>query len=124
MEGGPMKQPITAALLAFALTAALPLAAQDAKESLPAAAPQAAPQMDAETKAMMDAWTKAGTPGDQHKQLAEQFAGDWTTKMTMWMDPSAPPMVETGKSVNTPVFGGRQVRMDFTGQFMGQPFEG
>jgi len=114
-----MKQPIAIALLALAMTAAPPSAAQDDKEQ-----PAAAPQMSAETKAMMDAWQKAATPGEQHKQIAEQFAGTWTTKQTMWMDPSTPPMTETGKSVNTPVFGGRQLRMDFTGQFMGQPFEG
>ncbi len=114
-----MKQPIAATMLALAMTVALPLAAQDSKEQ-----PAAAPQMSAETKAMMEAWTKAATPGEQHKRLADQFAGTWTTKQTMWMEPSAPPMTETGQSVNTPVFGGRQVRMDFTGQFMGAPFEG
>jgi hypothetical protein len=40
------------------------------------------------------------------------------------MDPSAPPKLEAGKSVNTAVFGGRQLRMDYSGTFMGQPFEG
>jgi len=86
--------------------------------------PQEAPKMSAEQQAMMDAWQKASTPGAEHKQLAEQFAGTWTTKQTMWMDPSAPPMSETGKAVNTALFGGRQVRMEFSGGFMGQPFEG
>ena len=33
-------------------------------------------------------------------------------------------MTETGKAIITPIFGGRQLRMDFTGSFMGQPFEG
>lgn len=84
----------------------------------------APPEMSAEQKAAMEAWQKAATPGEQHRQLVSQFEGTWDTKMTMWMDPSAPPSVETGKSVNTAVLGGRQVRMDYTGQFMGQPFEG
>lgn len=123
-------------------TSPLPADAAPARQSTPATpAPEAAPapaaaaapeprasaappEMTAEQQAMMEAWTKAGTPGAQHKQLAEQFAGTWTTKQTMWMDPSAPPMMETGKAVNTPVFGGRQIRMEFTGQMMGQPFEG
>src|SRR3546814_16159041 len=42
----------------------------------------------------------------------------------MWMDPSAPPMVETGKSVDTVVLGGRQIRTQFSSRFMGQPFNG
>ncbi|MEP6632753.1 MAG: DUF1579 domain-containing protein [Luteimonas sp.] len=112
-----MKQPI-AAVLVLALAAAFPQAAHAADKQ------PVAPQMSAEMQAMMQAMEKAGTPGMQHKQLAEQFAGTWTTKQTLWMDPSSQPTVETGKAVNTPVLGGRQLRMDFTGQAMGQPFEG
>ncbi len=84
----------------------------------------AEPTMSAEQQAMMAAWQKAATPGAQHQQLADQFAGSWDTKMTMWMDPSAPPMTETGKAVNIAELGGRQIRMAFNGQFMGQPFAG
>src|SRR3546814_6637304 len=73
---------------------------------------------------MMAAWQKAATPGPQHAQLAEHFAGTWDTKQTMWMDPSAPPMVETGKSVDTVVLGGRQIRTQFSSRFMGQPVNG
>jgi hypothetical protein len=87
-------------------------------------APPAAPAMDAEQQAMMAAWQKAATPGPQHAQLAEHFAGTWDTKQTMWMDPSAPPMTETGKSVDTAVLGGRQIRTEFSSRFMGQPFNG
>lgn len=114
-----MKRQIAAALLVLAVVAALPLAAQDGTGAAPAA-----PQMTPDMQAMVAAWQKASTPGAPHQQLAEHFAGTWTTKQTMWLDPAAPPMVETGKSVNTPVFGGRQLRIDFTSQFMGQPFEG
>jgi len=107
---------IGTALLATALCA--PVFAQDD------AAKPADPKMSAETQTMMAAWQKASTPGAQHKQLADQFVGTWDTKMTAWMEPSAPPVTSTGKSVNTAVLGGRQVRMDFNGEFMGQPFEG
>lgn len=96
------------------LAAALPLAAQD---------PGAQPQMNAEQQAMMQAWEKAGKPGEQHKQLA-MMAGSWTTKQTVWMDPKAPPMVETGTATNTMIFDGRQMRQEFHGNWMGQPFEG
>jgi hypothetical protein len=87
-------------------------------------AQDATPKMSAEQQAMMAAWQKAATPGPQHAQLAEHLAGTWDTKQTMWMDPSAPPMIETGKSVDTAVLGGRQIRTEFSGQFMGQPFQG
>ena len=90
-----------------------------------AADPKAAPPaMSPEQQQMMEAWQKASTPGEAHKRLAEQFEGTWDTKQTMWMDPAAPPQVDSGRSVNTAVFGGRQLRMDFKGAWMGQPFEG
>lgn len=117
-------------LLLLALAIALPVVAQDTTpvdstqaDAAPASA-TAMPQMSAEQQAMMAAWEKAGQPGAQHQRLADQFAGTWDTKMTMWMDPSAPPMTETGKSTNTAELGGRQLRMAFSGQMMGQPFEG
>lgn len=107
-----------AALACALLSFAAPAAAQEQQAPQPAAAP------DAEMQAMMAAWQKAATPGPQHAQLAEHFAGTWDTKQTMWMDPSAPPMVETGKSVDTAVLGGRQIHTEFSSRFMGQPFNG
>lgn len=89
-----------------------------------ALAQDAAPKMSAEQQAMMDAWQKAASLGPQHAQLAEHFAGTWDTKQTMWMDPSAPPMTEAGKSVDTAVLGGRQIHTEFTSHFMGQPYQG
>lgn len=80
--------------------------------------------MSAEDQAMMQAWQKAGAPGAQHKQLIDQMVGTWNTKQTMWMSADAPPMVETGKAIHTAALDGRQVRIDFTGMVMGQPFEG
>jgi hypothetical protein len=84
----------------------------------------APPAMTPEQQAAMAAWQKASTPSDRHKQLIAEFEGTWDAKMTAWMDPSAPAQVETGKSVNTAVLGGRQLRMDYSGQFMGQPYQG
>lgn len=102
--------------LAGALLCSAAASAQDTKEGAPAMPP--------EQQAMMEAWQKAGALGPQHAQLAEHFAGTWDTKQTMWMDPSQPPMVETGKSVDTAVLDGRHIRTEFTSQFMGQPFAG
>ncbi|HXH00596.1 MAG TPA: DUF1579 family protein [Xanthomonadaceae bacterium] len=42
----------------------------------------------------------------------------------MWMDPSKPPMKETGKDTTTAILGGRQLRTDFRSRFMGKPFQG
>ncbi|HVI60519.1 MAG TPA: DUF1579 domain-containing protein [Luteimonas sp.] len=104
--------------LACALLCAAAASAQDTKEA------EASPAMSPEQQAMMEAWQKAGAVGPQHAQLAEHFAGNWNTKQTMWMDPSQPPMVETGKSVDTAVLEGRQIQTQFKGQVMGQPFTG
>ena len=89
-----------------------------------AGAQDSAPAMSPEQQAMMAAWEKASSPGGAHARLATQMAGTWNAKQTVWMDPAAPPMTSSGKAVNTPVFGGRHIRMDYSGQFMGQPFEG
>ncbi|GAB3346740.1 DUF1579 domain-containing protein [Lysobacter tyrosinilyticus] len=105
------------AVLALGVALALPTFAKDKKVAAP-------PPMSAEQQAAMEAWQKAATPNEKHQQLIAGFEGTWNTKMTSWMDPSAKPQTETGKSVNTPVLGGRQLRMDYTGQAMGQPFEG
>ena len=45
-------------------------------------------QMD--PQAMMEAYAKLATPGEQHKQLAS-LAGSWTTKTKEWMEPGKPP---------------------------------
>lgn len=105
------------AVLSFGLALATPATAQDKSSAAP-------PAMSAEQQAMMEAWKKASTPGDPHRQLVSQFEGTWTTRQSMWMEPGKDPIVETGKSVNTAVFDGRQIRMDYSGQFMGQPFQG
>jgi len=107
-------------VLALMLAIALPLAAQEAKETKQDAAP---PAMTPEQKAMMEAWEKAATPGEQHKQL-EVMTGNWSTKQSMWMDPKGKPMIETGTATNTFVLGGRHLRSEFHSQWMGKPFEG
>lgn len=84
----------------------------------------AMPSMSPEQQAEMEAWQKAGTPGTQQQRLIDGAVGTWSAKTSMWMDPDAEPMVSTGTSVNTAVLGGRYVRMDYTGQMMGEEFQG
>lgn len=80
-------------------------------------------EMTAEEKAAMDAYMKAAMPGDAHKKLAE-MAGTWNATVKVWSAPGAEPAVSTGTSVNTSVLGGRWMREEFDGTFMGMPFSG
>ncbi len=82
-----------------------------------------APAGPPDEKAMMEAMTKAATPGEPHKKL-ESMVGTWDTKVTMWMDPSKPPEESTGTSENRWVLGNRYVQQTYEGTFMGQPFSG
>jgi len=79
----------------------------------------ATPSMEEVTAAMM----KAGTPGAHHKAL-DAFVGTWNAKLTMWMDPTQPPMESTGTMVNAWKYDGRYLDQKFEGDFMGQPFHG
>lgn len=73
--------------------------------------------------AMMEAMTKAGTPGDAHKKL-DAFAGSWTAKIRSWMAPGADPMTMDGTAETRWVMGGRYLEERFKGSFMGAPFDG
>ena len=101
------------------LSALLCIPAADAQDAAPAE-----PEMSPEVQAMMAAWEKAMTPGEQHARLAEHFEGTWDTKMSLWMEPGAEPMVSTGTSTNTMILGGRQLKMEYSGIFMDMPFMG
>lgn len=80
-------------------------------------------EMSADEKAMMEAWMKAMTPGDNHKHL-DAMAGSWDTKLTFWMAPDAPPTTSTGVSENRWILGNRVLEQRFKGTYMDQPFEG
>ena len=42
----------------------------------------------------MKKWTEYMTPGEMHKMLSA-MDGKWTEEVTLWMDPSQPPMKST-----------------------------
>lgn len=84
---------------------------------------EAAPPPPMDSAAMMKMWMEMKTPGDMHKMLATQN-GNWDNEMTMWMDPSKPPMVSKSVSVNKMILGGRYQQSTYTGNMMGEPFEG
>ena len=96
--------------LTFALIAA-PAFAHEQK-------PDGMPPMSAAMMKKMQAYQASFTPGAEHRQLADQFQGNWTAKTSMWMDPSMPPMTSAGTATSTVEFGGRQVRSHYKGDFM------
>ena len=71
----------------------------------------------------MEAWAQAMTPGEAHAGLAE-MAGEWRYTITLWEDPKGEPTVVNGVSLKTMIMGGRFLREELTGEFMGQPFKG
>ena len=72
---------------------------------------------------MMKNWQAYMTPGDMHAMLAKS-AGTWTSNVTMWQAPGAPPATSTGTAVNKMIMGGRYLEGSNSGNMMGMPFEG
>jgi hypothetical protein len=109
-----IRHTLTAAMLALLLST--PLAAQDASKQQP-------PQMTPAQQAEMDAYMKAGTPGEQHKWLAS-LAGEYAVKTKNWPEPGAAPMEESGTATRRMILDGRVMVEDFKGTMMGSPFTG
>lgn len=106
-------------IVSFAVVAGMLFAfgtasAEDAKKAEGAA-------MEADP--MMEVVMKYGTPGPEHQELAK-MVGKWNAATTMWMAPDAPPTTSTGTAEMTSVMGGRWIRQDYKGDFMGTPFNG
>jgi Protein of unknown function (DUF1579) len=109
------------AALSLALcTAAVPAFSQDPQQKK---APETAPGMPGMDASMMEAWTKAATPGEHHKHLA-QAAGKWATTQKMWMAPNQPPIESTGTMEAEMILGGRYLSSTYKSTMMGEPFEG
>ncbi|HET7202768.1 MAG TPA: DUF1579 family protein, partial [Steroidobacteraceae bacterium] len=86
-------------------------------------ASKAQPQMTPEQKAEMEAYMKAGAPGEPHKQLAT-MAGKYSVAMKSWQEPGAPPVEETGTATRSMALDGRVLVEQFNGTMMGSPFDG
>jgi hypothetical protein len=71
----------------------------------------------------MKKWFDYMTPGDMHEMMAKSV-GEWTYISKYWMDPSAPPTVSEGKSVNEMILGGRYLKSMSYSEVMGMPMEG
>lgn len=79
-------------------------------------------EMPAEMAAMMEAYMKAGTPGEPHEFLA-QTVGKWKVTSKMWMGPGEP-QVSEATSVREMILNGRFLQEKFEGTVMGMPFQG
>ena len=76
------------------------------------------------TEEDMQACMLAGTPGEEHKKLAEA-AGTWHGKNTMWMAPDTEPMTSECTSTVTPIMGGRFTKCEWSGEMPGMgPYNG
>ncbi|MEO0652484.1 MAG: DUF1579 domain-containing protein [Planctomycetota bacterium] len=79
-------------------------------------------QIPAEMMAEMEAWFRAGTPGEHHKYM-DHFAGEWDAEVTLFFGPG---VSETSKGTmkNEWVLDGRFLVGQYDGSAMGQPFSG
>jgi hypothetical protein len=73
--------------------------------------------------AMMEAWMKAGTPGDHHQHL-EPYVGRWNATVRWRMGPEAPWEESTSTAEFKWILGGRYLQEKVTGEMEGAPFEG
>jgi Protein of unknown function (DUF1579). len=109
-----MKLPTVLTLVVALLTA---------QAAVPQDTSKAPPKLTPAQQAEMDAYMKAGTPGDAHKRLAAT-AGKYSVKMKNWYEPGAPPAEESGTATRTMALDGRVLVEHFEGTMMGSPFTG
>jgi hypothetical protein len=117
-QGAHMKHVITllgVLIFVLTLTVSNSLFSQEKKKS--------AKKMPSQEE-MMKRWQESMTPGSAHKML-EESVGTWDAEVKMWMNgPGSEPMVSKGASEQKMVLGGRYLQQDFSGEMMGQPFNG
>lgn len=95
----------------------------------PAAKPEAKPAAQPADKGaapdpMMEAYMKAGTPGENHK-IFEKFVGHWEGTVKMWQQPGATPEEMKTTCTHKIEFGGRYLYSHFSGPDpMGGEFKG
>lgn len=69
------------------------------------------------------AYMAAAAPGPQHAAMAA-MAGSYRADVKSWMDPTADPVVSSGKTEFKMILGGRYLVQHYSGSMMGQEFEG
>lgn len=86
-------------------------------------APAEEPKMTPEQMAEMEAYMKAGTPGEPHQAMAATV-GTYDLKIKGWHEPGAPVTEDVGTAKRSMILGGRVLVEEFNGSMMGQPFTG
>ncbi|MGP1345288.1 MAG: DUF1579 domain-containing protein [Phycisphaerales bacterium] len=75
-------------------------------------------------EAMAD-YMRLNQAGKQHAFLAEHLAGEWDVAARFWMGgPDGPPMDSKGRLSAKAILGGRFIEGTYSGEMMGQPFQG
>jgi hypothetical protein len=93
-----------------------------ADEEKKASAPPSTQPMGMDPK-MMEMMQKMMTPGRQH-ELLKQTEGNWRAEVKYRFNLDAPEQTSIGSCKNEMIFGGRYLKQDYRGEFMGQPFQG
>lgn len=75
-------------------------------------------------QAMGEVFQRYQTPGTAHRTMADQFVGEWEVRSEFWMMPESDPQVTVSTARTTPIMGGRYLREDVTGSFMGREWQG
>lgn len=89
----------------------------------PAFAQGAAGANAAKQAAVTKAHESAMTPGEGQKRL-EPMVGNFDVKISIWVDPSKPPIESKASAVGVWVLGGRYVQTMLAGSVAGEPFSG
>ena len=101
----------------FLIVTATAFAVQAGTEK--ASEPAFSPEMEAE----MAAWMELAKPAEHHEHMAP-YVGSWKGKVSMWMAPDAPPMINESQAEVRWILGGRFIEWTHSGDFAGMPFEG
>ncbi|MHC4800921.1 MAG: DUF1579 family protein, partial [Planctomycetota bacterium] len=80
-------------------------------------------EMSPEEQAMMQAWMKYMTPGEEHAKLTAK-AGEWTFAAKYWQAPGAEPGGFEGTAKIKPIMDGRFILEKVEGNFEGEEFHG
>lgn len=78
---------------------------------------------ESDQEAMMEAWQKSMQPGPEHAML-NNMVGEWDGEISMWEDPSQPPIISYGTVKYESIFDGRYIVGKFSGNMMDMPFSG
>ena len=91
--------------------------------SMAAQAVMGAPSPAPDTEAAAAMRQKINTPSRAHRKL-DVFVGVWEARMSLWMDPSQPPVISEGTLEQKWILDGRFLQQTYQGGLMGAPFSG